>query len=300
MAFYEKIQVPPPTFCPQCRLIRRLAWRNERTFYSRMCDKCKKAMISIYAPDRGLTVYCSPCWWKDDWDALDFGVDFDPQKPFLIQLRELYQRVPQMTLHGLYTTIVNSDYTHMVSYLKDCYMVTYSDYGENLSYGSIVLNSKDSVDNLMLDHGELCYETVNCEKCYRVWYSLDCENCNNVYFSKNCLGCNDCFGCVNLRNKQYHIFNKAYAKEEYERLLPELLSSSFSKLQKSSEKAYAFWQGFPQKYTHGRHNTGVSGEYIRNCKNVKDSFMLANAQDCRFCTVSQGPLTDSYILAIME
>jgi len=27
--FYEKIKVPPPTFCPECRLVRRMLWRNE-------------------------------------------------------------------------------------------------------------------------------------------------------------------------------------------------------------------------------------------------------------------------------
>lgn len=168
--FYEKMNVPAPTFCPECRLIRRLSWRNERTFYSRACDRCKKPIISIYAPSSALTVYCSPCWWPDSWDALEYGADFDSQKPFLLQLRELLGRVPMMNLHGLYATLVNSDYTHMVSYLKDCYMVTYSDVGENLIYGSVVNDSRDSVDNLMLDKGELCYETINCRKCYRVFF----------------------------------------------------------------------------------------------------------------------------------
>ena len=37
-SFYEKMKVPPPTFCPDCRLARRLIWRNERTFYKRICD----------------------------------------------------------------------------------------------------------------------------------------------------------------------------------------------------------------------------------------------------------------------
>ena len=27
--FYEKIKVPPPTFCPDCRFQRRMAWRND-------------------------------------------------------------------------------------------------------------------------------------------------------------------------------------------------------------------------------------------------------------------------------
>lgn len=34
-SFYEKIKVPPPTFCPECRFIRRLMWRNNRSLYPR-------------------------------------------------------------------------------------------------------------------------------------------------------------------------------------------------------------------------------------------------------------------------
>ena len=41
-SFYEKIQVPPPTFCPECRLIRRLAFRESRPLWKDNCDMCGK------------------------------------------------------------------------------------------------------------------------------------------------------------------------------------------------------------------------------------------------------------------
>lgn len=34
--FYEQIKVPPPTFCWECRLQRRMVFRNERALYRRM------------------------------------------------------------------------------------------------------------------------------------------------------------------------------------------------------------------------------------------------------------------------
>ena len=43
--FYEKIKVPPPTWCPECRLQRRLAWRNEKGLHYRECDLCKKKIL---------------------------------------------------------------------------------------------------------------------------------------------------------------------------------------------------------------------------------------------------------------
>ena len=203
--FYRKIEVPSPTWCPECRLIRRLAWRNERALYRGKCQRCGKATISIFSPDKDLTVYCRGCWWSDEWDGLEYGINFDPQEPFLSQVEGLFHKVPTMALHGLHTTLVNSEYTNMVGYLKNCYFITHSDYDENCAYGSYIHHSKDSVDNLMLDQSELCYETVNCRNCYQTFFSLDCEDCQNVYFSKSCNGCSNCFGCVNLRNKSYHI-----------------------------------------------------------------------------------------------
>ena len=63
--FYEKIKVPPPTFCPECRLIRRLSWRNERGLHNRECGLCGKKIISIYNKDLNNIVYCNKCWWGE-------------------------------------------------------------------------------------------------------------------------------------------------------------------------------------------------------------------------------------------
>src|SRR3989338_10152622 len=75
--FYKKIDVPPPTFCPECRLQRRLAWRNERSLYRRICNLCKQPTLSVYSEKSGMNVFCNPCWWSDKWDSLEYGMDFD-------------------------------------------------------------------------------------------------------------------------------------------------------------------------------------------------------------------------------
>lgn len=55
--FYEKAKTPAPTFCPDCRLQRRLTWRNERTLYKRNCDLCKKPIFSMYSVSAVFPVY---------------------------------------------------------------------------------------------------------------------------------------------------------------------------------------------------------------------------------------------------
>lgn len=293
--FYEKMKVPAPTWCAECRLVRRLAWRNERTLHRRICDMCKKSMVSVFAEDSGLTVYCSPCWWSDKWDAASYGVDVDFSKPFLVQVRELLGRVPVMNVFGFYPSLINSEFTNMVGDLKNCYLVTHSDFNENCAYGGFITNTKDSVDNLMLDQCELMYESVNCIKCYRTFYSLDCESCNTVLFSRNCVGCHDCFGCSNLRNKQYHIFNKPHTKEQYEARLKEYYEAPYEKREAFKKKAYDIWMQFPQKYMHEWHNTNVSGDYVYTSKNTYNSFIVSQVEDSRYCAfVTPGGMTDCY------
>jgi hypothetical protein len=63
-AFYKKKDLPMPENCPECRQKERLLLRNERKLYKRTCDKCKKEIISTYAPAAKYVVYCQECFWQ--------------------------------------------------------------------------------------------------------------------------------------------------------------------------------------------------------------------------------------------
>lgn len=294
--FYQKVQVPVPTFCPECRLVRRLCWRNERTFYRRVCEKCQKSVISVFSPEGLVRVYCSSCWWSGDWDGLDFPADFDFGTSLMLQVKELFNRVPIMNLYGLYTTTVGSDYTNAVSYLKNCYLVTHSDHDENCYYGSQVTNSRDCVDSMLVDRSELCYECVNCINCYNARYSVDCEGSRDILFCRDCRGCSDCFGCVGLRSKKYCIFNKQHSREEYFMLLQRDFSMEHhERIHEVFHRARQFWLTMPVKFMHGEHNNQVSGDYVYHSKNTFDSFMTFDSEDGRYLSyVTPGGITDSY------
>src|SRR4051812_987776 len=68
----KKLSVPSPTLCPQCRMQRRLSWRNEKRLYHRKCDKTGKQILSIYSPDKPYIVYNVAEWYADDWDPLSY------------------------------------------------------------------------------------------------------------------------------------------------------------------------------------------------------------------------------------
>src|SRR3989338_841199 len=109
--FYEKIKIPPPTWCPECRSQRRLAMRNERVFYHRKCDSCNKKIISYYSPEKKQVVWCPECWWSDKFDPFRYGRDFDFTRPFFEQFREMYTEVPTLSLD-----VVNCKDSESVSY----------------------------------------------------------------------------------------------------------------------------------------------------------------------------------------
>src|SRR3989344_6521753 len=92
--FYEKMKVPPPTFCWECRQRRRMTWRNERTLYHRKCAATGKDIITMFAPEQPFVVYDRTYWWSDDWDQLASGREYDFTRPFFEQFRELLERAP--------------------------------------------------------------------------------------------------------------------------------------------------------------------------------------------------------------
>lgn len=293
--FYKKMEVPPPTWCPECRLIRRLAWRNERTFYRRECGLCRKSIITLYGNDEDVVVYCNPCWWSDKWDGLSYGVDFDPQRPFFEQLIDLYRRVPIPALFGLYPTWEQTEIANMGFAFKNCYYVTHSDYLENCSYCSTVTRSKEVIDSYMVDQSESCYESVNCRKCYRTFFSVDCEDCYDTYFSLACVGSSNIFGCVNLKNKQYYIFNKPYTKEEYERRVVDLMPNSHERIVNGLRVRAELMKSLPVRFSHERRNADSSGDYLYNSKNAKYIFVGSDLERAKFCAfVTPGGCSNAY------
>lgn len=236
----------------------------------------------MHSPDKPRIVYCNPCWWSDKWDGAQFAMDYDPNRNFFDQFRELQQRVPFMALLVDHPSMSNSYYTNHASYLKNCYYVFNAGPDENCAYMNGTSHSKDCLDGSNVQGSELCYDNVGIEKCFNVHFSEDIEASHNIYFSKNLTGCSDCFGCVNLRNRQYHIFNESYTPEEYKKKLVTYGLGSFQSVERIRNDARAFWLRYPQKYMHGSHNTNVSGDYIYNAKNITEGYLVLNGEDLKF------------------
>jgi hypothetical protein len=168
-------------------------------------------------------------------------------------------------------------------------------YDETVSYGSGAFYDKDSQDITMARKCELCYELVTCINCYQTFFSQNCIDCVEVYFSYGLRGCNNCFGCVNLHGKSYHIWNEPYAKEEYQKKLKSFGLDSYKNISLLKNKAHEFWKKFPKRYYFGVQNLNATGDYLEHSKNAKSCFGAANLEDVKFCSfVSNGPVKTTY------
>ena len=114
--FYEKISVPPPTFCPLCRAQRRLAFRNERKLFKVTDAFTGKEIFSTYPKESGRSIISREAWFGDQWDAMDHGIDVDFSQPFLKQLWQLMAKVPMYNFNT--TFMVNSPGTGNVCAIK--------------------------------------------------------------------------------------------------------------------------------------------------------------------------------------
>lgn len=265
-AFYEKIKVPPPTWCPDCRMIRRMAFWNERNFFKRK-DENGKIFLSSFPPEAPLKLVDKDVWWSDEFDATKYGRDYDFSRPFFDQLRELMLEVPAPVRSV--RNMVNSDYSNNANNLKNCYMCFNSSYNEDCLYGVFMGYSKDCMDVLNVGYAESCYEIFSEDKGYKVFFAQGGNSNRECYLMQNSFDCINCFGCVNLRHKQYYIFNQPYTKEEYFKKLEEFNLGSYESLAKLRKQFREFALQFPNKYIYGEHNFDVIGEDVVNSKNAK-------------------------------
>ncbi|MDC0358143.1 hypothetical protein OAO01_04945 [Oligoflexia bacterium] len=260
--------------CPACRYQQRLLHRNEWNLYRRKCNGTGKSILSIYSEDKPFTVYEPKYWWGDDWDVRDYGRTFDFSRPFFEQFAELQAVVPRLAIVNTHSE--NSEYTHLSTQNKDCYLLACCSYNERCQYGFWTQNSLDCLDCYTVEKSERCYQCMNGKNLYHCAYVNDSENCNHCWFSSDCVGCSNIFGSRGLRNKSYFLFDRQVTKEEWEqylgalRLTPRVINDLFERLEREGMR-------IPRKYYRGMSNEDFSGDFLQNCKNTYHAF---NCRDC--------------------
>ncbi|MFA6274137.1 MAG: hypothetical protein WC662_03170 [Candidatus Paceibacterota bacterium] len=281
--FYEKIKVPPPTFCPECRFQRKIAWRNERSLYKRKCDaeNHEEILITMYPKEFKTPVYDQKYWHGDGWDPIGIVPEYNFSENFFKQWYQLLLLAPTPSLVNIQD--VNSDYCNFTYQSKNCYLNFASDKNEDSAYLYFSLENRNCFNMLGSRKNEKCSELVDSERCYESSFLTLSENCINCRYCYDCRNCQDCVGCFGLRNKSYCIFNEQFSKEEYQEKIKNLKLGNKKEADTFSKKFAKILQKHPRKFSNSRHIVKSTGDYLNHIKNCTECFNVEGpAEDLRF------------------
>lgn len=119
--------------------------------------------------------------------------------------------------------------------LHDCYYTYNGDDAKNL------------YDVTHLGWAEDCFEIMSggnlytCMFCSGCWYSNNLTYCELVYNSR------DCFGCVGINHKEFHILNQPYSKDDYFKRIAEIKDQ----MKRDGEWGKWFSSTYPEVLTYG-------------------------------------------------
>lgn len=128
---------------------------------------------------------------------------------------------------------------------------------EDIKYMNRIDNSKSCMD--------ISFFGSNLEKCYNcasawlwsqnLYFCIECyDNAYNLLYCNLCYtNVSNLFGCVGLRNKQYCILNKQYTKQEYEKLVPQIIEHMKS--------TWEWWQFIPVSMSTFGYNESYAQEH---------------------------------------
>ena len=290
--FYKKINVPPPTWCPECRSQRRMLWRNERQLYKTVCGLCGKSIIAMYDPKDGLSILCDNCWWGDKWDPMKYGFSYDFGENFLSQWKKLLDRMPLIQAWKFRN--VDCDYVNYATDDKNCYLSSSIVGCEDVSYSYAIDKSQNVLDSEFVNQSTWCYENLDSRNNYNSKFLTDSENCLDSTFLFDCVNCRNCFMSSNLRNKQYVFQNSQYTKVDYEEKIKKISTGSL----KNFEPLIAEFEKMKERISVHRfaqiiNAPNSSGDHIENSKNISDSFGVYNSENLKR-TIRASGVKDSH------
>lgn len=273
--------VPPPSKCPDCRWQQHLSFRNEYAYFKRNCDFSGKAIVSMHPEGTPFPVYAIEDWLSDSWDAKEYGREYDFNRPFFEQFKELANTVPHYSRFTDPSTDENSDYTNAAAFNKNCYLICQAAFNQDCYYSRGINDCTDCTDCFRIANSQQCYEGISLVNCNRCFFVKNSSNCSNCYFSTELSGCTNCFGCHGLTKKEYCIFNKQVSKEEWEEKV-EKLTLTHSVIDQMKKQSDTLRLTVPHRASHILQSEDVVGEDLVGCKGCQMVFDSKDQQDCAY------------------
>ena len=270
--FLNLLRAPAPKYCPTCRRMRRYVHMNQTRFFKRPCNAPghSEQMISILPPECPFPVYDYKYYLSDSFDPFQFGRKYDPSHSPLEQLFALRKATPMPSFLNRDLASINSDYSNGGRDSKNCYYTFEVFESEDVWYSGLAAKSREIMDSVAVMKCDTAYDVVQSEHVFKsisVYFSKDCTD---SILLNDCRNCQDCFGCVNLRNKKYCIWNEQKTKEEYEMFIKENTPLSYAKMLEFKKRFDELVHSLPLNASRNVSVSNVSGTIIRNGRNLFD------------------------------
>ena len=153
------------------------------------------------------------------------GASFSQRREMEARCRVFFDAQPVPNIRGAMSESVNGNYLNRCKNVHDSFYVSDA---EDVTRGfNLDLTTKDARDfSYFGKSSELIYECAACGvDTYNLRFCFSCsfQDTNLLYcwFLKQS---QDCFGCVGLRRKRFCVLNKEYSQDEYDELVPRIIS----------------------------------------------------------------------------
>jgi len=167
------------------------------------------------------------------------------------ELRRFSLDIPHIAVHHIACEGVTGDAVSHCKNVAGAFYVTNSEESRFVYDSDKVVLSQDASD---ADYYTSCYEVGSA-----AWITASafCENSiylNDCFYCSTCANCDQCFGCIGLKRKKHCILNKQFTKEEYERLVPQIIARM--------RRAGEWGEFFPVEISPFAYNETVAQEYF--------------------------------------
>ena len=152
-------------------------------------------------------------------------IDLLKQSPsiHLEEMKKISMKFPVSTSYIAHSE--NSDYGNHVDFSKNMYLCFDSAHSENSCYLYDAHHIKNSFDLTQSFHSQFCYECVDSSTLNNCHHMINCDSIFDSGFCSDCKNSNHLLGCVAIDKKEYCILNKQYTKDEYEKIVQEIMST---------------------------------------------------------------------------
>lgn len=193
-------------------------------------------------------------------------------------LQELLDTQPKPETEVLYSQ--NCQYADRVYNSKNlnyCFDTSASSDSTYLFDSHLVASSQDC-DYVV--ESQSCYECVDLYKCFNCIFVQKADNVRDARYCYDLSNCHNVFGCVNLKNKSYCIFNRQLSKEEYVKQV-----KKYSLL--APKKVLALLEELKGKFpltqsVQARNVNADFGNYVYDSKNCYLCFDVGRCEDCSY------------------